>query len=588
MQRVSQKIAAKSPFAFLLTYLWRYKLLLAGALGSIIMAAVIMLILPIVVRNMLDYGFKDIAFHFSFLLLLALLLAVASALRYFCVSILGENIVNSMRSDIFGHILTLPMSFFDSASSGEIVSRLSADATQVKDAIASVSSIALRNFLMAIGGFVMMFITSYRLSLLELSIVPIILVPIILLARKVRVKARLAQDDLAAANSLAAEAIANIKTINSYTNETLLYNKFIALLESAFQAALSSVWLRALLTGGAIFFVFASVIATLYLGFMDVLTHRLSVGQLGQFILYALFSASSFGQLAEVGSQLMQALGALERLYELSKEEKQQDLAIANDSSTLTARGDINFQNVAFSYSARPDHLVLDNLSLAIKAGQRVAFVGKTGAGKTTIFSLLLRFYGIQQGKILLDGVDIKNLPVQFLRKNIAYVSQDNAIFDGTIYENIAMGKAEATWLDIEAAARKAKAYEFIADLPKGFDTVVGERGLMLSGGQKQRIALSRAFLKDAPILLLDEATSALDANSEAYVQEALERLSKHKTVLIIAHRLATVLNAEQIFVLDKGQIIEYGNHKELLEKNGAYARLVKLQFKASYVPIIR
>lgn len=587
MQRVSQKIAAKSPFAFLLTYLLRYKLLLAGALGSIVLSAIIMLILPMAARNMLDYGFNNIAFHFSFLLLLAFFLSVASALRYFCVSILGENIVKAMRSDIFGHILGLPMKFFDAASSGEIVSRLSADATQVKDAIASVSSIALRNILMAVGGFVMMFITSYRLSLLELAIVPIILAPIILLARKVRTKTRQAQDDLAAANSLAGEAIANIKIINSYTNENLLYNKFITLLQAAFQAALSSVWLRALLTGGAIFFVFASVIATLYLGFVDVSAHRLSTGQLGQFILYAIFSASSFGQLAEVGSQLMQALGALERLYELSKEEGQQDLAVANESFPRIVRGDIAFQHVSFSYNARPNHLVLNDLSLAIKAGQRVAFVGATGAGKTTIFSLLLRFYDLHQGKILLDNVDIKNLSLQFLRKNIAYISQDNAIFDGTIYENIAMGSAEASFAEIEAAARNANAYEFIAALPKGFDTIVGERGLMLSGGQKQRVALSRAFLKEAPILLLDEATSALDANSEAYVQEALERLSKHKTILTIAHRLATVLHVDQIFVLDQGQIIEYGNHSELMAKNGAYARLIELQFKTPHAPII-
>lgn len=572
--------------AMLWPYLYRNKLLMLGAIISITIASITMLLFPIAVRAVLDDAFaaKHNFSSLSFLLLfiLALSLACASAGRYFCVIMLGEKVIAKLRSDIFSHILHMPMNFFDKTESGELISRLSADATQVKDVIGTVASIALRNLLMGGGALLMMFVTNWQLSLMVVLTVPFIALLLIVFSRKVRNKTRLAQDELAKANALGSEAIISIRDVQAFARETLLDQKFNALIMGAFRASLASVSTRAMLTAFAIFIVFSSVIIVLYIGAYDVFSHKLSGGTLGQFILYAIFSASSFGQLSEVGAQFAQGLGALERLAEIKNEPFDSGYVRAGKFKTLV-KGEVVFNKVCFAYPQRVDRYILNNFDLRVEAGQKIGFVGATGAGKSTIFSLLLNFYKPQSGIILVDGLDISRVALTQLRENMAYVPQDIAIFNGTILENIAFAKPEATIEEIIAATKAAYAYEFINNLPQAFETVVGERGIMLSGGQRQRIALSRAFLKNAPILLLDEATSALDAQSEQYVQQALESLMRDKTAFIIAHRLSTVAKLDKIFVVENGAIIESGTHEELIAKKAVYAHLAELQFNANY-----
>lgn len=581
-KKKNRRTTSNASLALLKPYLYQNKLLSFFGFVAILTASVVTLLFPVAVRGVLDNGFaaKHSFSTSSFVLLFALafLLACSSAGRYFCVIMLGEKVIAKLRSDIFAHILNLPISFFDKTESGEIVSRLSSDATQVKEVIGTVSSIALRNLLMGAGALVMMFVTNLQLSLMVVLTVPFIVLILIFFARKVRAKTRLSHDKLAKANALASESISSIVTVQSFVRESLVQQKFSGLIGAAFKESLGLVATRAMLTGFAIFVVFSSVIIVLYIGAYDVFAHKLSAGTLGQFILYAIFSASSFGQLSEIGSQFAQGLGALERLAEIKNEpidSGYNKIEKFNDP----IKGEIIFKNVSFAYPARPKHNILKNFNLKIEAGQKVAFVGATGAGKSTIFSLLLNFYLPQEGSILIDGKDASNISLSELRKNMSYVPQDIAIFNGTIFDNIAFAKPDATFAEIEAAAKFAYAYDFIIKLPKAFETQVGERGIMLSGGQRQRIALSRAFLKDSAILMLDEATSALDAQSEKYIQEALEKLMRNRTTFIIAHRLATVVQADKIFVLENGSIVESGTHQELIVKKGAYARLAELQF---------
>lgn len=577
-----QKTKPRNSLILLKPYLFQNKSLSFGAIVAILIASLVTLLFPVAVRGVLDHGFA--AKHnfsgtsFVFLFALVILLGFASGLRYFCVTLLGEKIIAELRSNIFAHILKLPIIFFDKTESGEIISRLASDAMQVKEIVGSVSSIALRNLLMALGGLVMMFITNLQLALMVVLTAPFIGLILIFFGKKVKLKTKLAQDKLAKANALASEATSAITTIKAFVRESLLEKRFSYLIGESYKESLNLVAMRSLLTGFAIFIVFSSIIVVLYIGAYDVFNHNLSAGTLGQFILYAIFSASSFGQLSEVSAQLVQGMGALERLAEIQKE----PIALGynqNQNFPALVKGKLDFKNINFSYPTRLNHKVLNNLTLNVEAGQKVAFVGTTGAGKSTIFSLLLNFYTPQNGEILIDNVNIENLSLKELRKNIAYVPQDIAIFNGTILENIAFAKPEATRAEIEEAAKSAYAYDFIMNFPDNFETQVGERGIMLSGGQRQRIALSRAFLKNAPILLLDEATSALDAQSEKYVQEALEILMKNRTTFIIAHRLSTVVSVDKIFVLENGAIIESGTHKELIGKTGIYSQLAKLQF---------
>jgi len=572
------------PLRRVLPYMLRYKGLVLGACVSLLAAAAMTLTLPLAVRRMIDHGFSVsdsalISSYFTMLVVIAAVLAVASACRYYFVITLGERVVADLRRDVFSHVTTLSPGFFDMVQSGEIVSRLTADTTQVKSAVGATASLALRNTILGIGAVGMMVVTSPKLSGLVIAAIPIIVLPLVAFGRSVRRKSRAAQDTLAQASAYAGEQIGSIRTLQAFTNESLVTSSFSRAVESAFEAARSSVFARAFLTFFAIFTIFSSVVAVLWFGSRDVLAGNLSAGTLGQFLIYSVFAAGALGALSEVWGELSQAAGAAERLTELLEEEPVIRAPHHPKPLPAQATGLVEFRDVSFAYPARPDQPTLSHLSFSLKAGETVAIVGPSGAGKSTVFSLILRFYDPQSGAILVDGVDISDADPDAVRRRIAIVPQDVTMFAATARDNIGFGRPDASAEEIEAAAREALADEFIRKLPKGYDTEIGERGVTLSGGQRQRMAIARAILRDAPILLLDEATSALDAESETLVQTALERLMKGRTTIVIAHRLATVLKADRILVMDEGRIVEEGTHQSLVRDSGIYARLAALQF---------
>lgn len=572
------------PLATLVPYLGRYRGLVAGALFALVVAAVTTLALPMAVRRMIDHGFSEadagfVDTYFMMLFALAILLALASALRYFFVITLGERIVSDLRREVFAHVTRLSPAFFDENHSGEIVSRLTADTTQIKSAVGATASVALRNLILCLGAMGMMVYTSPKLSSLVLAAIPIIVFPLVAFGRSVRRRSRQAQDTLASASAYAGEAIAATRTVQAFNAENAARGRFDGAVENAFAAARSAILARSFLTGFAIAMVFGSVVAVLWFGAQDVLSGTISAGTLGQFLLYSVFAAGSLGSLSEVWGELSQASGAAERLTELL-DEKPAITAPANPVALpVPARGELEFTGVHFSYPSRPGYRSLNGLSFAIKPGETVAIVGPSGAGKSTILSLVLRFYDPVSGTVKLDGVDLRTADPDEVRSRIAIVPQDVTMFASTVADNIAFGMPGATREQIIAAARAAQAEEFINRLDNGFDTMVGERGVTLSGGQRQRIAIARAILKDAPLLLLDEATSALDAESEKLVQKALDGLMGHRTSIVIAHRLATVLKADRILVMDHGRIVEEGTHQSLVRQGGLYAKLARLQF---------
>ncbi|MDH6231128.1 ATP-binding cassette subfamily B protein [Mesorhizobium soli] len=573
------------PLQRLSPYITRYRGLVVGAGVSLVVAAVTTLTLPIAVRRMIDHGFSNsdsgfIANYFSMLVIMAALLAAASAGRYYFVITLGERVVADIRRDVFSHVTKLSPAFFDTAQSGEIVSRLTADTTQVKSAVGATASVALRNVILCIGAIGMMVVTSLKLSGLVLIAIPLVVLPLVAFGRSVRRKSRAAQDTLANATAYASEQIGAMRILQAFTNEKLVTGRFARAVDISFEAARSSILARSILTFVAIFIIFGSVVAVLWFGSRDVLSGALSAGTLGQFLLYSVFAAGALGALSEVWGDLSQAAGAAERLTEILAERPQ--ITAPANPLPLPAKpeGRVEFRDVSFAYPARPDRPTLHNVSFAIEPGETVAIVGPSGAGKSTIFSLLLRFYDPESGSVLVDGVDVTKADPQDVRGRMAIVPQDITIFAATAGENIAFGRPGASQDEIRAAAHDALADEFIEKLANGYDTEVGERGVMLSGGQRQRMAIARAILRDAPILLLDEATSALDAQSETAVQTALERLMKGRTTIVIAHRLATVLKADRILVMDGGQIVEEGTHATLVRKGGVYAELARLQFE--------
>ena len=573
------------PLAGLIPYIVRYRVRAAGALTALIVASLTTLIVPVAVRRMIDFGFSDKAVqlidsYFAVMVLIVAVLAVSSALRFYLVTTLGERIVADLRFDVFAHLMRLSPVYFDGARTGEIVSRLTADTTQIKSAVGASVSIALRNLVLFLGGAVMMVVTSPRLSLFVLGAIPVIVLPLVGFGRAVRRRGRAAQDTLANASGYANELIGAMRTVQAFTSEKPAGSRFATAVEQAYAAACGATMARAILTAVVIFLVFASIVIVLWVGAQDVLAGDITPGRLGQFVLYAVFAAGGLGELSQVWGEISQASGAAERLSEILAVQP----AIRSPARPIAlpkpANGDVAFHHVSFSYPSRPSIPVLENLSFGVRPGEKLALVGPSGAGKSTIFQLILRFYDPVSGHITFDGVRLTDADPAALRSRIALVPQDSTVFATSVRDNIQFGRPDATAAEIEKAAEAAHAAEFIRRLPLGFDTPLGERGVTLSGGQRQRIAIARAILRKAPLLLLDEATSSLDAESETLVQQALKRLMLNRTSIVIAHRLATVQSCDRILVIDNGHIVEEGTHASLVSAGGLYARLAKLQFE--------
>jgi ATP-binding cassette, subfamily B, bacterial len=575
------------PLASLIPYIGRYRWRALSALGALIVAAATTLIVPIAIRRMIDFGFtaRGVALIDSYFLVMigvAALLAVASALRYYLVTTLGERVVADLRADVFAHLTSLSSAFFDEARTGEVISRLTADTTQIKAAAGTSVSIALRNFVLFVGATVMMVVTSPWLSAFVLAAIPIIVLPLYAFGRAVRRRSRSAQDTLAEASAYAAELIGAVRVLQAFTNERLGISRFAAAVDRAYAAARHSIMSRAFLTGIAIFLVATSVIVVLWIGAQQVLAAQITPGRLGQFILYAVLAGSALGSLSEIGGEVAQASGAAERLFEILAIKP----AIAAPPHPLAlpvpARGEVAFADVRFAYPTRPTVSALNGVSFAVRRGEKMAIVGPSGAGKSTIFHLILRYYDPASGRITFDGVELADLDPADLRGHIALVPQDSVMFAASVGDNIRFGRPDASDTEVARAAELAHAASFIAALPERMATQVGERGVTLSGGQRQRIAIARAILRDAPLLLLDEATSSLDAESETLIAAALAQLMQQRTTIVIAHRLATVLSCDRILVLDQGRIVEEGTHQTLSAAGGLYARLAKLQFQGS------
>ncbi|MBI5321558.1 ABC transporter transmembrane domain-containing protein [Bradyrhizobium sp.] len=572
------------PLLALAPYMARYRVRAFLAFIALTVAAATTLLVPIAVRRMVDFGFSPegialINSYFSVMVAMVAVLAAASAARYYLVMTIGERIVADLRRDVLAHLMSLSSAFFDSSRSGELVSRLTADTGQIKSAVGASASVALRNIMLFAGAVTMMVITSPRLSGFVLLAIPAIVLPLVAFGRWVRRLTRRAQDRLGSAAAYVGELVGASRTVQAFTGEGLANARYGGEVEEAYEAALRSHQARAILTAVIIFIIFTSVVIILWVGSHDVLVGDMTPGRLGQFVLYAVFAAAGLGQLSEVWGELSAASGAAERLFEILQVRPEIAAPASPRPLPSPPRGDVSFARVSFAYPTRPDAMVIDGVSLSVKAGERVAIVGPSGAGKSTLFHLLLRFYDPKSGTISFDGTAIETVDPRELRARIALVPQDSVVFATSARENIRFGRPDASDAEVERAADLAHATEFIRRLPGGFESQLGERGVKLSGGQRQRIAIARAILRDAPLLLLDEATSALDAESETLVQTALEELMRHRTTLVIAHRLATVLSCDRILVMEHGRIVEEGTHASLVADNGLYARLARLQF---------
>jgi len=572
------------PLRALLPYISPYRGVIALALLALLVAAAAMLSLPVALRYLIDEGMtagspETINRYFIAFLAAAAVFGVFAALRFYLVTWLGERVVADLRSVVYDRVIRMDPSFFEVTRTGEVLSRLTADTTLVQSIAGVNLSITLRSAISIAGSLVMLAVTSLKLTGLIVILIPVTIVPLVVLGRRVRKLSRASQDRIADTSGLADETLNAIQTVQAFTLEEQSSQRYGTAVEDSFHAAVQRTKVRSMLTAVAATLIFGSITLVLWVGAHAVIRGEMTGGQLSQFLLYAVYVAVAAASLSEMWGEIQRAAGAMERLVELGQARPQ--IVAPPDPVPLpgTGRGEIRFDHVSFRYPSRPDARALDGFDLGIRPGETVALVGPSGAGKSTSFQLLLRFYDPESGRILIDGVDISRADPEAVRRRIGVVPQDTVLFAASARENIRYGRPEASDAEVEAAARAAAAHDFILALPEGYETFLGERGTRLSGGQRQRIAIARAILRDPPILLLDEATSALDAESERLVQQALERLMQGRTTIVIAHRLATVLEADRIVVMDHGRIVALGTHAELVRHSELYARLAALQF---------
>jgi ATP-binding cassette subfamily B protein len=581
------KARSLKPLRALLPFLKPYLGMIAAALVAMLIAAGATLVMPAMLKSLIDRGFsaaqiQEISHYFLLFFAAAAVMGLAAATRYYFVTWIGERVAADIRRAVFDHVLTLTPAFFEITRTGEVLSRLTADTTLVQTVVGSSASVAARNVVMFIGGLILMFATSWRLTALVVGGVVVVVLPLLAFGRWVRKLSRKSQDKLADTSAHASETLNAVQTVQAFNREGHEKHRFGEAVEETFSVSILRTRARAVMTAVAVFAVFGSIAGVGWVGAQSVINHTMTPGQLVQFISYALLVAGGVGAISETWGDLQRAAGASERLVELVTVPPAIAAPLHPKHLPAPARGAVRFDDVEFRYPLRPDTAALNGFSLSVQPGEAVALVGPSGAGKSTVFQLLLRFYAAQKGTISFDGVDIADLDPGELRRAIALVAQDPVIFSGTIADNIRYGRPDASDEDVREAAEGAAAAEFIDRLPQGFDAPLGERGITLSGGQRQRLAIARAMLRNAPLLLLDEATSALDAENERLVQQGLANLMAGRTTIVIAHRLATIQRLKRIVVMDEGCVVAEGSHAELVAGGGLYARLASLQFASA------